>query len=324
MANTQRSRIRESKKTHPDRLPLGTVREGSTVEASVRTFFDTKNATGLTVDATPPKFVLIEDIHVGKPEEGSSGGTTFCDVFLSINTEHTGNYSGRIHIQLGNQRARVPISATVLQNEPDLTKVLIVESPFHRLSTDDASVFRPLSNIAKSCQIDISYMRHIPKELSGFNVILLAEAGLLSVENYDLLNEFVDSGGRLILTGNYFFRGSVTNINSILECHGLYMEDREYGMAGEILEVDASYMDSEDPLMHGIQNLAFHRPSPIKVNGKSIGKILVKNPLNDDEGFVAVSRNKGEVVVLGQSLWWSWINRAEGNARLLQNMITSI
>ena len=69
----------------------------------------------------------------------------------------------------------------------------------------------------------------------------------------------------------------------------------------------------------------FFRPSPISVTNPSQGKLLVKS---DDRvnGYVAVSRQsgRGDVIVLTQSLWWTWIRSDPANAdnlRLFENLL---
>jgi len=325
MAAAEDRDIKPARGVQPDRIPIGTVREGSTVEASARVFFDTKNAVGLAINIAPPPFVVVEDVHVGRPEEGSSGGTAFCDVFLSVETERAEDYSGHLQVQLGNQRAEVPISITVLPHEPGLTKVLVVETPFGRFSTSDASLFNPLLDIVKSLQIDINYARVLPQQLLDFDVILLAGDGLFSIKDIAPLREFVDGGGRLILAANSCFVGTVAKANAILDGYGLHIEDME----PRSLESDyrtfnlnsSKHIAIGDSLADGVEKLTFFRPSPIRVTDKSKGKILVRTPFDHNEGFVAVSRDIGEVVVLGQSLWWSWLNKGKDNAQLLQNML---
>ncbi len=41
---------------------------------------------------------------------------------------------------------------------------------------------------------------------------------------------------------------------------------------------------------------------------------------HQDKVYVGVARDKGEVIVLGQSLWWDWIKDTD-NARLLRNFM---
>jgi hypothetical protein len=76
-----------------------------------------------------------------------------------------------------------------------------------------------------------------------------------------------------------------------------------------------------------IARQAFHRPSPVGVEDQKKGKILVTVPSDPDAGFVAVAQaDRGQIVVLGTSMWWNWIasERESGadNAKLLQNLLS--
>ena len=78
-------------------------------------------------------------------------------------------------------------------------------------------------------------------------------------------------------------------------------------------------------LTGGAKQLDFHRPSLIVVTDPSQGELLVRSG-DDPGGFVAVSRQagRGEVIVLTQSLWWSWIRSDPAkvdNLPLLENLL---
>ncbi len=77
---------------------------------------------------------------------------------------------------------------------------------------------------------------------------------------------------------------------------------------------------AKDPLTAGVKNLSFFRPSPIKALDPGKATHLVESPFEKDKGYVGVARDKGEVIVLGQSLWWDWIKDTD-NARLLRNFM---
>jgi hypothetical protein len=81
-----------------------------------------------------------------------------------------------------------------------------------------------------------------------------------------------------------------------------------------------------DPLTDGVKTLHFFRPSPVAVTDSHKGKILAHAAGDPGQGYVAVARaSQGEVVALGQSLWWQWIakDHAKGsdNAVLLANLL---
>ncbi len=70
----------------------------------------------------------------------------------------------------------------------------------------------------------------------------------------------------------------------------------------------------------------FFRPSPVAVADSRKARVLVAAPGYPGDGFVAVARaGQGEIVALGDSLWWNWIARdnakASDNVVLLTNLL---
>ena len=60
--------------------------------------------------------------------------------------------------------------------------------------------------------------------------------------------------------------------------------------------------------------------------GSQKGKVLVAAPAYPGEGFIAVAQaGRGEVVALGESLWWLWLRqggtKGSDNAALLRNLL---
>ena len=53
--------------------------------------------------------------------------------------------------------------------------------------------------------------------------------------------------------------------------------------------------------------------------------VLARTGADGTQGYIAVARcDAGEVVALGQSLWWMWVNGDDvDNARFLQNLFTT-
>jgi hypothetical protein len=126
-------------------------------------------------------------------------------------------------------------------------------------------------------------------------------------------------GPLLIVAANYFFRGTVAKANEIVEEYGLIIEDSEPRGAVEAPLIEA------DILTTGLTSFTFNRPSPVRVTDAKRAKIIVGSPVDRDMGFVAISRDKGEVVVLTQSLWWLWAGRDSkdtDNGHLLVNLLT--
>ena len=243
--------------------------------------------------------------------------------------------TGTLTVQVGQKPVEIPVSANVIEQDPDATRVLIVETPFCRFSTSNASIFEPWLKLVKDAKLDVSYLEMDPAlpvlrdlDLSGFDVVLLGGTGIFSArdEDFEKLKPFVASGGRIIVTANYFFRGTVEAANRFVVPLGLKMTDTEPRGDNSLVELEESDIPRHK-LTTGVRKLKFFRPSPVTVEDPKAGTILVETPLDPQQGLVAVARSgKGDVVVLGTSLWWNWIasepESGADNARLLQNLLT--
>ncbi len=308
----------------PDRIDFGTVYSGATVEGSVRVFFDRESA-GLKPRVRGPRFLKVADIVVDTHSNSRTGDSVTCDIFFTIKPIVAGDRSVSLKVLLGDEIAEIPVRLTVLPRSAETTKVLVTASPFKYTSTHDVSHFEPLLNLTRSAQLDLHYTRHLPLDLSGFDVLLLAGKELCQVdeEKISRIKDFVAAGGRLVICANAFLRPSVPKANEVLKHFGLQMQDIE-----PIRQVDVATIEA-DGLTEGIRKLTWFRPSPVQVIDPRRGKILVPSPGDPRNGnaYVAVARDKeawgnGEVIVLGQSLWWFWIGRGSDNARLLKNLLT--
>ena len=132
----------------------------------------------------------------------------------------------------------------------------------------------------------------------------------------------------MIVPANHFAIGLVAKANELLTPYGLRMTDAEPGGRTPRFELKGAVI-SRDALTEGVKQVNVFRPSPTAVTDKAQGRILVAAPHYPGQGFVAVAKaGKGEVVAVGDSLWWYWIGgngAADGgsdNARLLQNLLS--
>jgi len=306
----------------PNYFSFGEVYVGAIVEGSLRVSTEGKSTAGLSLKIKSPSFVRITDIS--KVQLTRDGKDVFCEIALSIDTQQVGNYSGPLQIQMGNHQVKVPVDVSILARKAGLTRVLIIETPFYKYSTSNASRFNAWLDMVKTAKLDVSYWLSPPggqsslrnKDLSKYDVVLLTEDGLYNLCRSDVeylkQKQFVENGGRMIIVASSFFQGSVQKANELLIAYGLRMIDTEPSPQDE---VDVGYTGiARDPLTKDVHNLYFHRPSPIAVTNLLKGKILVKAPMYFGKGFVAVSRaGKGEVVALGVSLWWLWIGEDAAN-----------
>ena len=163
-------------------------------------------------------------------------------------------------------------------------------------------------------------------DLAKIDVIFLGMEGLCGLQDADikLLKDFIERGGRTVLAANAFFVGTVGKANELLLPFGLRMTDTEPRGQNEF---DLRAADIADHVLtEGVKTLYFRRPSPVEVTDKQKGKVLVAAPGYPEAGFVAVARaGQGEVIALGQSLWWSWLDgdkaASSDNALLLSNLL---
>jgi hypothetical protein len=321
----------------PDRLTLGEVYVGSTVEASVRLFFADTDSSDARLLVKPPQTIRVKWSEVGKQSYGSSGTFKVCDICVAVDTKAPGRRTGTILVKLGDSHNSIPVDVTILPADLGRTKVLVVATPIQRFSSSSAKTFEPWLNIVKSARLNVSSLdarRNEPvlhdPDLSDYDVILVGCDGLywLSDGEIEKLQEFVRHGGRLIVPANFFYRGTVERANKILKPFGLSMSDSESpGLGGE--EVKPPQITA-DPLTKGVRSLKFLRPSPIFLADKADrarARILVAKRSDPSQGYLAVAKaGKGEVIALGISLWWNWIasdtEHGADNALLLQNLLT--
>jgi hypothetical protein len=308
----------------PDHIPLGTLRVGATAEASIRVFAEGDKATALG-----PPFVVVKDVT-----KDNMNGKACCDVTFVIDTARAGDFAGDIVVGVGKNTLLVPVRATVRADEPGLTRVLVAGIPFSKFSTSDGAMFGAWTKIVDAGKLNPSYLlvdRGRPvlrdRDLSRFDVVLLGDEGMVFVTDADVkrLHTFVEAGGRVVLTADHFMRGTVDGANQVMAPYGLRMDDMEpAGVPGKTWEVTGDGLRA-DALTDGVRSVSFFRPSPITAQGGATN-LAAAEPY-PGQGFAAVARaGKGDVAVVGQSLWWSWITaeRSKGadNARLLQNLLT--
>jgi RNA polymerase sigma factor (sigma-70 family) len=325
----------------PDRLPLGTVRVGATIEASFIVYEKGDDPKKVALSVETPAFVKVLETSVierGELFDGSKmvkavGGI----VVIRIDTTKPADFQGEVNVKLGNATTRVPVSVTVKPADRAAVKILVVDTPFDRYSTDDAGVFKTWTDLTAQAGWDVSYLALLRGksvlrdiDLSKFRVILLGGDGLLSATADDVkrVRAFVEGGGRLVVAASRFLSGSIAAANKFLDGYGLQMADVEAPSEKQEAILDRKAFAPE-VLNGGIHSARFYRASPISVTAGKPARVLVKSAGvgGPRDGFVAAAKaRKGEVVALGESLWWNWINAGQpkgiDNAKLFQMLLT--
>ena len=330
---TSDSRTSESDpRTQPDQLSIGQVRVGARVEASILVRGqDADNAVD-DINVKLPSFLTLKNVS-RDPQRN------WCIFSLTFETRKSGKREDRIEIYSGTVKSEVPVAIEVLSQDEDLTRVLVVETPFHGFATKNGALFQTWVDLVRRARLDVNYLEcsredeHGPVEvlegveLFDFDVVLLATSGLCHAQQADWykLAHFVEEGGRIIIAANRFLVPSVPKANQFLEYYGLKMLDEEPRCSREWI-LNSTHLTPHS-FTKLITRLRFFRPSPISVRDERYARIIVSAPPYPECGFVTVTKaGKGEVIALGQSLWYSWIGAEEAkefdNSLLLQQLIT--
>ena len=322
-------------KSQPDRIDFGRVRIDAVVEGSILVFTDADESTELACDVQAPPFVKITSVQRGIATDRRGATKSTFYVYVAVNTQRIGEYEGAIAIDVGSQKTTIPAKVSILASDATATRVLIVSTPFNCSSAGESTALDPWLRLVEAAKLDPHYLEVVRNQpllreldLSRYDVILLGEYGLLRLLDADLakLKRFVNNGGRLLICANHFFRGTVDMANRLLNSAGLRMTDTEPDVNNNSFALSGNDI-VESPLTKSVRTMKFIRPSPIAVTDKSKGKILVHAPPYPGEGFLAAGQDgTGQIFVLGQSLWWSWIGEARynksDNRQLLLNLVT--
>ena len=340
----------------PDQLPLGTVLQASEVEASLGFFSGLKPSpypgfvarlpvplrratewsvetyrtwiarSGWRLKVEAPPFVRIEQAEI----QSHTTQGAFAFISVRLRTERPGQWQGKLNVRLtsgqyGSTNILVPLSANVLPSRGlSSRRVLITETPYECYATGNGRDFEPLAEFNSSLAqqgIRVDYRKELPSDLSGYSAILLG-GGVLAKLNpaaAQRLGQFVSRGGRLILAADAFFVPTAPKANGLLRPYGLSIVNKDAGQGVTNSLVLA------DVLTSGVKHVEFWRPARIDVTEPAQGKLLV-GAEDGEGGYVAVSRqkNRGDVIVLAQSLWWNWIRANPTNSdnrSLLKNFL---
>src|SRR5262249_5992040 len=278
----------------------------------------------IKLEVEVPKFVRM----LKKWNEIKEYGPTNTDfvvgnIEFAIDTAVAGEFKGEISVTLGQAAAKLPVSATVKDVRQGLRRVRVVDAPFERYSADDGTMFRVWTDLVKDSPLNVSYLlahRGEPVlrdlDLEKFDCILLGPGGLFWATTVDVKRvwDYAEKGGRVLVAANRSYWNSIAKANLVVVPYGLTMHDqvtRRTSQEGVTLgkdDIDASLVKA------GVQSLRFRGPSPIEVTDASKSRVLVLayGVHGPAQGFVARAQaGKGEVVAIGESLWWHWISKEQ-------------
>lgn len=339
----------------PDQLDLGTLSKGARVEIQVRMLtsanltpielahqkIDAKLPVGLrsywkyldpkqlrstnnTVDLAKldPKVSGDSFFRITKvtPQQNRNWfrGNPFFEVELELDTSRAGSFSGELHAKVDRRRATLPIRFTV-QERSSLSRALVI-SPFRGDGTDRGTHFNRIVSILSSIGAQVDYVRKLPRSLELYSLVLVADSELakLSATEANEVRNVMLRGGRVVLSCNYFWRGTVDGANRVAEEFGLSVVDWDGPLKHGCTNIIA------DILTENVESVWLNRPSPIQIK-LDTAKALVFGPEGNCYAGVARPIAGGELIVLAQSLWWLWANEFStnsDNAILLRNFLT--
>jgi hypothetical protein len=316
----------------PDRISFGTVHVGATVEASFMVLTPGKDAK-MKLEVTVPNFVKVLRTNTDTQEYGPGNSFVRGSVEITMDTTKVGNLQGQISATLGPTMATVPVSALVKPQRADLMRLLVVETPFEKYSTQDGSAFKPWTDLVAASPWDVSYLlctRGQPVlpnlDVAKSDAVLLGPEAVHSLSSDDVkrVRSFVEAGGLVLVAANSFFVGSPAQANKVLMPYGLEMRDKERHLGSDNLTLGKADLDPQI-VKAGIESNHFFRASPVAINNGIAGRALVRavNVGQPGDAFVATAKGgRGNVVAIGQSLWWDWIGTSRdpsgGNAKLLR------
>ncbi|HEV7280104.1 MAG TPA: DUF4350 domain-containing protein [Pirellulaceae bacterium] len=326
----------------PDRLDFGQVRVGATVEGSVNFFFEGTHTDGIPLQVYPPPFATVSSTRFYHQQFGPGNERIVAAVYLKIATDQLGVSESDATVFVGDRQASVPVRVEVVEPSKGSRKILIPDSPFDRYAGDFAYLER-WRELVKEADLDPTYRNvpggfwYRPETLEGYDAVIVGGEDLtkLSPRDVEAILQFARDGGRVIVAANYFFRGPVDGANQLLEPVGLRMEDSENAGNASKQIVQDEYL-ADHPALEGVHVIVHRRASPIQVVDPLRAKSLIAAPDVQDRSYAAWAElGDGEIVVLGQSLWASWIDEPLGyprrdnpeslesdNARFLKNVLT--
>jgi hypothetical protein len=316
----------------PDRIAFGTVHVGATVEASFLVLAPGKDAK-TKLEVAVPGFVKVLRTTTDTQEYGP--GNTFVrgSVEIAINTMKVGTLEGQISVKLGSTTATVPVSAVVKPQRAGLMRLLVVETPFQRFSTTDGGMFKQWTDLVAASPWDVSYrlltrgQPVLPNlRIGKADAVLLSAEALfdLTADDVRRVQAFAEAGGLVVAAADHFFRGSAPQANKVLVRYRLEMRDEERHLAPGNLTLGKAELDPQ-VVKAGVESTHFFRASPVAISNETAARALVRavDVGQPGDAFVAIAKaGKGNVVAIGQSLWWSWISTSRdpsgGNAKLLR------
>ena len=310
----------------PIRVELGVVRAGAIVETTVFIYWRAPANNAKVITKLPPTIQQLT-IESNKDDQGREETR----LALAIATDQLGKHETSIELSLGERKASIPVIWTVAPAVPNSSRILVASTPFRGDSSMLPEDFASWRDLIVEAQLDVDY-RHRRKGASTFSteslarvdIVLVGEECLLHITNSEVarLQGFICGGGRIVVFADAFFVGTAAAANRICEPFGIEVINREPPIGEPHAAFDGDL--ARHALNVGVKRIVVGRPSPTKITNPELATALVTLPTFGSEypfASIATTKSGGEIIAVGNSLWWNWIAKAPGNKRLLRNLL---
>ncbi len=254
-------------------------------------------------------------------------------LLVDVDTSTAGLVDSHITIAWENEVLTLPIRYTVRAEAKGRRRILVAQTPFNGKRLKEGENLDAWRTLTADADFDVEYLDTTAgggtalglKELAPFESVLLATDAIDQIdipERYQSLLKYVEEGGRLIIASNAYLGGSTDRANQFVAAYGLEVQYEQ--LPESVLRIQAS---NDEPILSGVTTLHFHRPSPIRITDPANARVIVPADGLPGHAYIAgASVGKGEIFVLGESQWWSWLvetrTSPNDNARLLKNLLT--
>lgn len=309
----------------PGATKFGLVGVGATAEASFGVFWQDASLFDKTATVEAPAGVKVLGVETSKYNDRA-----LTQIEFALDTAQARAVDAAFVVRCEGKEVRVPLTADVVVMARGGARVLVADTPFEAFSSDDPAIFDGWRHLVATARLDVDY-RLVRRGRATFDVEALRRVAVvvvgcdalwaLDAEQVSLLRGFVCGGGRVVLFANAFYSGSVAKANDVCAPFGVRIVDRESVVGGEY-RADAGGIHRH-PLTVGVEGVQVFRPSPAEVVDEASGTVLIDLVTPGAQPFAVLGKSAGggEVVAIGESLWWKWCGEHAGNERFLRNLL---
>lgn len=306
---------------------LGEVAVGSVTEFSFAVLWPDAAATHKEPELRLPDY--LRQLRVDSFEREKGKLTTV--VAVALQSERARDLAETIEVRLGARTVAFPVQAKVVVRPKGGSRMLVMESPFHWQSSTEPAAFAAWRKLVATATLDVDQRLCVAGRpnvdvalLQRVDVVWLAEGALHSLrpEEQALLQGFVCGGGRLVVVAGAFLEGTPAGASRLCKPFGLRIKDVEPPVG--VVAVAAGAGLARHALTVGIESIQLDRVSPVESFGASPVTPLVQFEGDANQTFAALVTNVsgGELIVVGDSLWWNHLARCAGFERFTRNLMS--